>query len=357
MKISFLISDISLTRGGERATALLANALQASHQVHIVSLYNQNKTPFFYVDPRIEQHYINTISEPDISKIKSKYGEIKGLASLIKKLDSDIWIGVGTYCSSLLGVLSFRDKKSKYIAWEHSNYEAASLKWRIIRKTFFRFMDAVVCLTKSDEKSYLVHFPKVAVIPNILSFVTEKVTDLTQQTIISVGALEYEKGFDLLISSFKKIASQTDWNLKIIGSGSKGISLMRQIQEAGLTSRIHLTGNTADIKQVYLSSSIYVLPSRREGFGMVLIEAMECGVPCIAFDCDHGPRNIISNEENGLLVRPSGDIDKLGEAILSLINNLPLREKISKGGRLTSREYQSGHILRLWVSLFKQLQK
>jgi len=356
MKIAFLISDISLSRGGERTTSVLANSLSIENDIVIVSLYKENDENFFTINDNIKQINVNNkrINNVWKNKIQLKYREIKHLATLIKQKDIDLWIGVGTYCSILLGALNFLNRNQKYIAWEHSNYEAASKKWMNLRKFFFKRLDAIVCLTEGEDRFYKRISNKVVVIPNMVPFEVSKGAVRTSKTIISVGALEEEKGFDLLITAFAHIVDQIDWNLKIIGSGSLRNDLLGLISAKQITSRITIEEPTREIANQYLSASMYVLPSRREGFPMVLLEASECGLPCIAFDCPTGPAHLIKHQVNGLLV-PAEDINLLAQSMFLLINSDVLSTQLALAAKEEVKKYYPQQILKSWYSLFKQL--
>lgn len=355
MKIAFLVSDISLSRGGERATTLLANALVAANEVSIISLYQSNENNFFDLHSQIQQIHINNSPKPAfLSKMKQKYHEIQGLRKQLEKMEADVWIGVGTYCSILLSAMRFLSPFYRIVAWEHSNYAAADKKWTMLRQFFFKKAAVVVCLNEGDEQLYQKHFTEVKVIPNMLPFHVDTTAATNQQIIIAVGALEHEKGFDLLISAYAKVANSTDWNLKIVGSGSQLNSLKKQIEALGLATRIQLVPTTSKIVAEYLSGSLYVLPSRREGFGMVLIEAMECGLPCIAFDCETGPKHIIEHNHTGLLV-PNGDITAMADAIITLITDQNRRQQLARAGKLSVEKYSQENVLAKWNTLLKQL--
>ena len=117
---------------------------------------------------------------------------------------------------------------------------------------------------------------------------------------------------------------------------------------------IEFHDSVKNIEEKYLESSIFVLPSRSEGFGMVLIEAMSCGLPVISFDCPFGPKNIISNEEDGFLIE-NGNIEAFAEKLKLLIKDSDLRQKLGKNGIEKSKQYEPFEIVNQWDQLFKNL--
>ena len=133
---------------------------------------------------------------------------------------------------------------------------------------------------------------------------------------IAVGRLDYQKGFDRLIFVWEKVRKQMpDWRLDIFGQGEWREILQSMIDERGLQDVVRLNNPTKNIGDEYVDSSIIVMTSNYEGFGMVLVEAMSCGVPAVSFDCKCGPAEIISQHDGGLVVK-NGDIEGLAEAFV-----------------------------------------
>ena len=173
--------------------------------------------------------------------------------------------------------------------------------------------------------------------------------------VISIGRYSYEKGNDLLLQVWKIVEGKIlGWALDIFGNGTRE-PYYSQMQQLGIdSSRCHLYGPTIDVKNEYMNSSIFVLPSRFEGFGLVLIEAMACGVPVIAFDCENGPRSIITDGVDGFLIPPF-DLNAYAEKILLLIQNEALRKLMGENARRTAALYDIDIIGRQWVKLFDEL--
>ena len=194
-------------------------------------------------------------------------------------------------------------------------------------------------------------------IPDPLPFRVDRISTLSKKRVISIGRYDFEKGNDLLLRAWAKVQkSCEDWTLDIFGMGEQ--TQYRQIiKELGIdVSRCHLHGSLFNVKDEYLDSSIFVLPSRSEGFGLVVIEAMSCGLPVISFDCDNGPRNIILNGQNGYLVPPF-DINEYADRIIQLIQNEELRLQMGKNARHSSRKYDIDTIAIQWKKLFDELKQ
>jgi glycosyltransferase involved in cell wall biosynthesis len=117
---------------------------------------------------------------------------------------------------------------------------------------------------------------------------------------------------------------------------------------------INFKKNFKDIQTKYLDASIYAMTSRFEGFGMVLIEAMACGLPCVSFNCPHGPADIITHGEDGILV-PKGGINQLAEALIELIEKEALRQEMGSKAKENVKRYLPEHIMPIWDHLFQQL--
>ena len=173
-------------------------------------------------------------------------------------------------------------------------------------------LDKFVVLTHEDKQSWP-ELSNISVIPDPLSFVPTCVSSLTEKRVIAVGRYVYQKGFDLLLQAWSKIEKQyPDWQLAIYGDGNRTPYEMLVRQLGIEASRCHLNGPTTNIQLEYANSSLFVFSSRFEGFGMVLVEAMACGLPVVSFSCPCGPKDIIKDGEDGLLVE-NGNVDALAD--------------------------------------------
>ena len=245
----------------------------------------------------------------------------------------------------------------------YRNFEAGDTNF--IKRLFARYwmhglishlkrLDRFVVLTEEDKASWT-ELSNVEVIPDPLAFDIDQVSSLTNKRIIAVGRYVYQKGFDLLLHAWKKIEQQhPDWELAIYGMGDrtpyKHLIDKLQIER----HRCHLNGSTSDIKTEYLNSSLFVFSSRFEGFGMVLIEAMACGLPVVSFDCPCGPKDIVRHNEDGLLV-PSGNVDSLANALLQMMSDDKLRCQMAKTAVKNVQRYQLDVVCRLWQRLFESI--
>ena len=192
-------------------------------------------------------------------------------------------------------------------------------------------------------------------IPDPLPFRIDEQSSLSYKRIVSIGRYDYDKGNDLLLCVWAIVEKQmSEWEIDVFGNGNIDAYNLR-IQQLGLdSSRCHLHGPTKDVKKEYLNSSIFVLPSRFEGFGLVLIEAMACGVPVIAFDCENGPRSIITDGVDGFLIPPF-DIDAYAEKMLLLMQNESLRKQMGDNARKSASQYDIEIIGKQWKQLFDEL--
>lgn len=215
-------------------------------------------------------------------------------------------------------------------------------------------LDKFIVLTEEDKASWT-ELSNVEVIPDPLAFDIAEVSPLKAKRVIAVGRYVYQKGFDLLLQAWAKIEKHfPDWELAIYGMGDRS-SYENLAQQLGVDmNRCHLNGSTQNIKKEYLESSLFVFSSRFEGFGMVLIEAMACGLPVVSFDCPCGPRDIVSHDEDGLLV-PSGDIDKLANAMSQLMDSYELRHQMAKNAICNVLRFQIDEIADRWQLLFEDV--
>lgn len=242
----------------------------------------------------------------------------------------------------------------------YRNFEAGDTN--IVKRLFAKYwmhnlvshlkrLDRFVVLTEEDKSSWT-ELSNVEVIPDPLAFDINQVSPLTNKRVIAVGRYVYQKGFDLLLQAWKKIEQQhPDWELVIYGMGDR-TPYEQIITELQIDrTRCHLNGSTSDIKSEYLNSSLFVFSSRFEGFGMVLIEAMACGLPVVSFDCSCGPKDIVRHNEDGLLVS-SGSIGLLAKAMSKMMYNDNLRQQMAKAAVKNVQRYKLNAICQHWKSLF-----
>lgn len=216
--------------------------------------------------------------------------------------------------------------------------------------------DKFVVLTNED-KGYWGQLPNIEVIPNAAMHIGNKYSDSTAHRIIAVGRLDYQKGFDRLIEAWaliQKHKKYKDWNLDIFGQGEWHDMLQQMIERHGLQDNTHINRPTRDIGTEYAKSSLLVMSSNYEGFPMVIIEAMACGLPVVSFDFKCGPKDIIKDGINGLLV-PNGNIDALAQAMMKIMDNDTYRKELSLNARQVVSTYSEDTVMAKWISLFNSL--
>ncbi len=224
-----------------------------------------------------------------------------------------------------------------------------------IRTEKLKLMNAVVFLTK-QEQSFWPELSNTYVIPNPLVFKPRGRSDCEAKQVIAVGRYVPQKGFDLLIQAWSFVhADHPDWVLKIYGDGNP-VELQDQIDRLNLTESCKLKPSTTVIEEKYCDSSIFVLSSRYEGFGMVLVEAMACGLPSIAFDCPSGPSEIIRDGIDGFLVE-NGNVKEMAKRICSLIKDDLLRKEMGERAQLNSARFHMENIAAQWKDLFESFGK
>lgn len=221
---------------------------------------------------------------------------------------------------------------------------------RIVKK-----FDKFVVLTEEDKENWG-ELENIEVIPNASLAMFDKCSDLSAKRVIAVGRLDYQKGFDRLVKAWEMVRNTgqfNDWRLDIFGQGEWHDMLQNMIDERGLTDCLKLNRPTNDIGKEYAESSLIVMTSNYEGFGMVLVEAMSCGVPAVAFDCQCGPRDIVRHGERGLVVK-NGDIDGLAEAMMTLMKDDELRKRMGEEAKKVVETFSEAKVMDKWVRLYEE---
>lgn len=215
-------------------------------------------------------------------------------------------------------------------------------------------LDALVVLTQNDADDWK-EAKRVVVIPNSVPMYSSANSSLTNKQAIMVGRYNDAKGYDYLIPAWSLVHQKhPDWVLNVYGSGELRDQVIQWINDYQLEETIILHEPTDNIMEKYLESSICVLSSRYEGFSMVIAEAMSCGVPCVSFDCPHGPRTIIANGEDGLLVEYL-NTKALADGICKLIEDENLRIQFGCRAKQNIQRYSQEKVMGQWHQLFKSL--
>ena len=359
-KIIIIIDNITKRAGTERAVVNLSNILAKQGQsVCVLSIQSVEGAPAYTIDSSVtikhfERPDINSyspIAKNRITIILKKIRFFLVLKKLIKKEKGEIVIGTTTFINFLI---RFLPKKIKTIGCEHFNSYRCSKKHMFLRKLLYKKLNAVVLLTENDKNNYG-KMKNLYVIPNSLSFMPSKKSDCINKKMISLGRFTFQKGYDLLIDSINLIKDHLNgWIVELYGYGEDKESLQNKVFQNNLDKIIYVKENTKDVESIYNSASIYLSSSRYEGFGMVLLESQSCGLPAVSFDCPCGPSDIIIEGKTGFLV-PLGDVKKMSEKILELINNEELRIKMGKQAAIESRRFSTEKISEMWKNLLEKI--
>jgi len=215
-----------------------------------------------------------------------------------------------------------------------------------------RRLDKLVVLTEKDREAW-VELDNVVAIPDPLSLYPKKVSPLTEKRVVAVARYSHEKGIDLLLQAWAIAEKHAlGWRLDVYGDGDR-TSYNQLMENLHIDrSRCELHGRTDSVETAYVNSSIFVLSSRFEGFGMVLTEAMACGLPVVSFDCPWGPRSIITDGADGLLVE-NGNVEALADGLTRLMGDADLRQTMAANGIKNVQRFSIEHISESWKELFE----
>jgi glycosyltransferase involved in cell wall biosynthesis len=222
-------------------------------------------------------------------------------------------------------------------------------------------LDAFLTLTEADAEAYRAILDpslRIEAMPNATPSYDGTPSTLDNRVVTAAGHLRPKKGFDRLVEAWPAVAAKhPDWELRIFGKGPMQENLERRIDELGLQGKVRLMGYSTRLREEMARSSIFVCASRVEGYGMVLVEAMSCGVPVISFDAPSGPASIIHDGVDGYLV-PNGDIDGLSRRIVEVIDmGVEGRARLAEAGLRNAAGRTQPVISQRWETLLEELQR
>jgi glycosyltransferase involved in cell wall biosynthesis len=384
MRIAFLCNNFKSLNGVERiwSQKLSLLAERVDDQIYLIT-YNQYGAPFsFPVSEKVmhidlETRYISRCSFSGIwqyiDRYKSELAFRHALNDCLMTVRPDIVVCSDMHVANLKALLSVKLPVVRIVEC-HCGRSAyfedlakmkglfEKMKQYLLKKRLLRAIsrfDRIVVMTEAERADWK-QKDRVVSIPNMLVCYPEDVhiDRHVYRRVITVGRYAYQKGYDLLLQAWRTVEDRhPDWCLDIYGSLDGGIGeyeqLQRQIESLGLHT-VSLRSATTDIYSSYLESDIYVSASRFESFGLVLVEAMACGLPIVGFGSLYGPASIIKDGSTGVLVPPH-DTQQLAEAICQMIEHLEERVRMGENGRLEARKYLPEQIMPLWRDFYESL--
>ena len=375
LKIVYLTPALYMAGGVERVLTLKANyfAEQFGYDITIILTEGKEKPLFYPLSPKIKVINLDINFEKlwTCSFIKKIFVYLKKQRLYKKRVEAELMrIRPDITISLLRREINFiNDIKdgSRKIGELHinranyRNFEANNSNFvkNLLAKIWMKSLvgklkrlDRFVVLTNDDKLSWT-ELNNVEVIPDPLSFVPSRFSQQTEKRVLAVGRYSHEKGFDLLLKVWSLVEKKyPDWRLDIFGDGDKTQYEQQRCDLAIDINRCGLHGRTEDVESEYVNSSILVCSSRFEGFGLVMVEALACGLPVVSCNCPWGPRNIVKHGEDGLLVE-SGNAEALADSLSRLMVDESLRCTMSQAGMENVKRFNMEQLADRWRTLFE----
>ena len=352
--IAILCSRLDLPGGIERAVVNTVNLFAKKNNSVTLIILDETANSFYKIHPSIkiihQKLSFGITPEGNILSRKIKLlSDVLQLRKIIKKIKPDILIS-SEYPFSVAAVLSRSSKKLKVYSWEHHhhNWLQKNKFWTFLCQQAYPKLHGIICLNRA-EADYYKSITKTYIIPNFLSTENQVVARCKNKIILSVGWLIPRKGIDLMLQTAKEILKKNPgWQWKLIGRGKLQSTVENFITNENLESQFILqVPENESISHEYANASIFVLSSRYEAFPMVLLEAMQSGLPCVSFDCPSGPSDIITQDADGLLVEKE-NTDQLMEAIQQLIDNDAKRIRMGENASQNIQRFSAEAVYKIW---------
>lgn len=380
MKILYCLPQVHRPGGIERVISLKANyfADKCGWEVYIVTSNQKGNLPFYHFSERVnfinlDIDYESTLTLPLWKRTwrKSRLTRVhkQKLSKILNEVKPDIVISTFTHEASFLP--SIKDGSKKILEFHfckgHKRKMADAFGFPLLTKLAYYAKcwqeenviipkyDQFVVLTEEDKRDWEKKVPSVKCIPNILPFESNEQAVLESKSVIAVGRLDAQKGFDILISLWSKIHNECpDWHLDIFGQGKDEKKLKDMILQYNLEQSVCINKPSKNIKEKYLKSSLLLMTSRYEGWGMVLTEAMQCGLPVVAFGCKCGPKDIITDGEDGFCI-PCWDTEMFINEVVEIMKDQALLKKMGNNAYRNVQRFSEENIMPLWIDLFNKI--
>lgn len=359
MNILIIVNNLS-GGGAEKVAVDLGNHLSTKHNVSFLTL--SNKPDKYVINDNINRKAI-CLNAPSGNVIKGLFSNINRILLLRKEiiaLKPDLVISFMNR-TNIRVLISLINTKIPVVITEH-NYpkmNKMSLSWEFLRRIMYKKAFKLVSVSKGIQEcfNYLKPEKKMVIYnPTDIRLTNEKCDiKIEGKNFFTMGRLVNIKGFDILIKAFSKISDRyPDWKLNILGEGPEEHNLRMLVKEHNLEERILFHGFVKNPHYILKDCDVCVVPSRSEGFSLVIIEAMKCGVPVVSTDCPVGPRELIENMINGVLVK-NEDVDELAKGMELLISDNDLIKKLKNNASDMLDRFENETIFSEWDSLIESI--
>ena len=376
-KIVYCTPALYFAGGMERVLTMKANyfADHFGYDITIILTDGEDKPIFYPLSDKVKVINLNigfeelwtcSFIKKIVIYLKKQYLYKKMLKKELMRIRPDITVSMLRREINFINEIKDGSKKIGEIHINRANFRNFESKDdNLIKKLFAKVwmndltnklkkLDRFVVLTEKDKEAW-VELDNVCVIPNPLSFIPQNISKLTEKRVIAVGRYCHEKGYDLLLKAWRIVQNSiADWRLEVFGEGDRS-QYDEMISSLNMDRyRCILHGRSSNIQDEFEKSSLAVCSSKFEGFGLVITEAMSCGLPVVSFDCPWGPRAIIKDGEDGLLVE-NGNVEKLADAIIWMIQHPEMRSKMASKAVENVQRFSIEKIAEKWKSLFDAL--
>jgi glycosyltransferase involved in cell wall biosynthesis len=365
MNIVLIVSSME-SGGAERVASTLANSwTERGDSVTLVVTFSGRGTCFYSVSSKVRLVYLADLVARKGRGPLTYLARFAALRRVIRSGKPDVIVSFLTSVN-IASILASRGLGIPIVACEHNDPSAdgRSIRSKLLCRLVYREANVLTFLSETIAMPFRNSVPRarrIAVVPNPLPddlFLESRppVEAGARKRLISVGRLHVQKQYDLLIATFASLAGEfSDWDLWIWGDGPERASLEASITKLGMTDRIFLPGTTKTPWKEMARADAFVLSSRYEGMPMALMEGMALGLPAVAFDCRSGPRELMREGRDGLLI-PSGNTQAMADALRRLFSVESLRAELGNRAAVSVRQRYSVHaVLGIWDDLFAQL--